>query len=80
MRRLRLSIPRPKKKIQQSLAEITKDRTTITIAHRLSTIVNCDEIIVLHKGRIVEQGSHGQLIRLNGRYKNLWEKQTNEVN
>ncbi|QRI61614.1 ABC transporter ATP-binding protein (plasmid) [Shinella sp. PSBB067] len=58
--------------IQQSLAELSAGRTTLVIAHRLATIANADRILVVDDGRIVEQGSHAELIaRKNGRYRNL---------
>ena len=52
-----------------------QDRTTLVIAHRLSTVRNADQICVLHDGRIVEQGSHSQLLALGGYYKRLIEMQ-----
>jgi len=59
------------KLIQVALAELQKNRTTIVIAHRLSTIANADQILVLDKGKIVEQGSHKELIGNNGLYSSL---------
>lgn len=47
-------------------------------SHRLSTIVDCDQIVVLHDGRVVEQGTHSQLLIRNGRYRKMWEKQTKD--
>ncbi len=61
---------------QESLNELTKDKTTIVIAHRLSTIMHMDRIIVLNNGQIIEEGSHDELINLNSAYKNLINKQT----
>ena len=55
-----------------------KHRTSIVIAHRLSTIQNADLIVVMQKGRIVEQGTHSELIQKNGMYKRLVEMQTIE--
>ncbi len=62
--------------IQKSLAVITKGRTTIAIAHRLSTIRYADCIYVMDQGQIVEQGTHEELLSLNGMYKNLWAVQS----
>jgi ATP-binding cassette subfamily B protein len=62
--------------IARSLDHITQDRTTIAIAHRLSTIRNADTIYVLEYGKIVEQGTHEQLLDKNGIYANLWRVQT----
>ena len=55
-----------------------KNRTSIVIAHRLSTIQNADEIIVMQKGEIAEQGKHNELIALNGVYKKLVDMQSFE--
>lgn len=61
--------------IQSNMANIAKGRTVITIAHRLSTVRDCDRIIVLHQGNIVEQGCHQQLLKLGKQYKQLWQLQ-----
>jgi ATP-binding cassette subfamily B protein len=61
--------------IQRSLEKITKNRTTIAIAHRLSTIRNADCIYVMEYGKVVEQGTHEELIALQGIYTNLWRVQ-----
>jgi ATP-binding cassette subfamily B protein len=65
--------------IQDALDRLMRGRTSIIIAHRLSTIRNVDRIIVLHKGRIVEEGSHEQLLTRNGYYKRLYELQYAEA-
>ena len=54
--------------VQQTFNDLQKDRTTLVIAHRLSTVQHADQIIVLDKGRIVEQGRHADLLLLNGHY------------
>lgn len=61
--------------VQEALEKLMKGRTTIVIAHRLSTIVNADRICVLHRGEIVEAGTHAELIALNGHYKRLVDMQ-----
>ena len=61
--------------IQSALEAVSANRTTLVIAHRLSTIVNADKIIVMDKGKIVEQGKHTQLLKKNKLYKELWEQQ-----
>ena len=62
--------------VQDALFRLMKTRTTVAIAHRLSTIKHADEICVLHEGRIVERGTHDELISLNGFYKKLHDMQT----
>jgi ABC-type multidrug transport system fused ATPase/permease subunit len=57
--------------IMQNLKEVGKNTTTIIIAHRLSTIQDCDEIIVLDRGRVVERGTHEKLLSMGGRYNEL---------
>ncbi len=61
--------------IQQGLAALMKGRTTFVIAHRLSTIRSADQILVLEQGRIVERGSHNELLRGDGRYHGLYTRQ-----
>ena len=58
--------------IQKAFAVLTKGRTVVMIAHRLSTVVGADKIIVLDSGRIVEQGSHAQLLAAKGAYARMW--------
>ena len=66
---------RTEKEIQRNLAEVARGRSTLMIAHRLSTVVDADEILVLEEGRIVERGSHAELLRNNGRYAEMWRRQ-----
>lgn len=63
-------------RIQQAISKIAGGRTVLTIAHRLSTIINADNIIVMHKGRVVEEGSHSVLMEKNGAYADLVRLQT----
>lgn len=65
------------KLIQDAFWKAVKNKTTIIIAHRLSTVMRADKIVVMEKGRIVEEGSHGELVnKESGLYKHLWELQT----
>ncbi|HVZ05446.1 ABC transporter ATP-binding protein/permease [Hyphomicrobium sp.] len=63
------------KEIQDALDRVAKDRTTVVIAHRLSTIIHADTILVLEAGRVVEQGTHAELIAKGGLYASLWARQ-----
>jgi len=63
--------------ILKAIKDIAKDHTSLVIAHRLSTIVDADNIIVLHKGEIIEQGDHQTLLSKDGHYANMWQLQQN---
>jgi len=62
--------------IQEALQHMMQGRTTIAVAHRLSTVAGMDRLIVLDRGRIVEQGSHAELLTVGGRYADLWSRQS----
>jgi len=62
--------------IQEELLELMEGKTVIAIAHRLSTIARMDRLVVLEAGRIVEQGTHAELLRLGGHYEKLWRHQS----
>ena len=62
--------------LDQTIHEFAKDLTTIFIAHRLSTIKNCDRIFVMDKGKIIEAGTHAELIEMNGKYAELVQQQS----
>ena len=64
--------------IQETLAEVAAEHTTLVIAHRLSTVVDADRILVMAQGRIVEQGSHAELYAARGEYYRMWELQREE--
>jgi ATP-binding cassette subfamily B protein len=63
------------KEIQKNLENVSKNKTTLIIAHRLSTAANADNIIVLDKGAIIEEGNHNNLLQKKGKYFEMWEKQ-----
>ena len=63
---------------QRSIEYVSRDRTTVIIAHRLSTIRNCDEILVMDAGSIVEKGNHDELVNNGGIYSRLWKVQTGQ--
>ena len=62
--------------IQDALEKLMKGRTSIVVAHRLSTIASMDNIVVLEGGKIIEQGTHRQLIKKGGAYDKLWSRQS----
>jgi ATP-binding cassette subfamily B protein len=64
------------RKVRDALARATETKATVVIAHRLSSLMHADEIIVLDEGRIVERGTHPELIAAGGTYADLYELQT----
>jgi len=62
-------------KVQDAIINLTKNKTTLVIAHRLSTIIRADKIIVLKQGKIVETGTHNELLKNSIIYKNLYSRQ-----
>ena len=62
------------KEIQSAINEVSSDSTTLIIAHRLSTVRDCDWIIVLKMGQIMEEGTHEQLYEADGLYRKLWDR------
>ena len=62
--------------IQKSLQHAMRGKTALVIAHRLSTLRNMDRIVVIKNGKIIESGSHKQLLRSGGAYRKLWDMQT----
>lgn len=62
--------------ILNSVRKLTKNRTSIVIAHRLSTVTDCDNIVILDQGRVIEQGTHDELLaKPNGHYAGIWNSQ-----
>ena len=62
--------------IQEAMEEVMKNKTCIVVAHRLSTIRKMDKIVVMEKGKIIEKGSHNELLYINGTYAKLWNLQS----
>ncbi len=69
---------RTERAIQETLAEVAAEHTTLVIAHRLSTVVDADRILVMSSGRVVESGTHKQLLSAAGVYREMWELQRKE--
>jgi subfamily B ATP-binding cassette protein MsbA len=64
--------------IQTALEELMRNRTTLVIAHRLSTVEKADRIVVLHEGKVIESGTHGELLERGGAYAGLYRMQFRE--
>jgi len=65
--------------IQDKLDEIMEDKTVLVVAHRLSTVAHLDRILVFDNGRVIEDGSHEQLLRQGGQYARLWSRQFSDA-
>ena len=61
--------------IQRAIDALVQNKTVLVIAHRLQSVMNADQIIVLDNGRIIEKGTHSELLRRGGRYAALWQNQ-----
>jgi ABC-type transport system involved in Fe-S cluster assembly fused permease/ATPase subunit len=70
---------RTEQDILATLHRVSENRTSISIAHRLSTIADADRIYVLHEGRLIESGSHSDLLRLDSLYAEMWARQAQEA-
>ncbi|HZC01691.1 MAG TPA: ATP-binding cassette domain-containing protein, partial [Gammaproteobacteria bacterium] len=66
------------KTIQAELRQVAQNHTTLVIAHRLSTVIDADQILVMEQGRIIERGSHRELLDLGGAYARMWALQQEE--
>jgi ATP-binding cassette subfamily B protein len=72
--------PENEQKIQRAFEELMKNKTVIIIAHRLSTVRGADKIVVIDRGRLVEEGTHDALVKARGRYSRMWEHYTGAMN
>merc|ERR1712192_344229 len=66
------------REIQRALEAASIGRTMLVVAHRLSTVVGCDQILVLEAGKVIERGSHHELVELGGKYAEMWKIQNRE--
>jgi ATP-binding cassette, subfamily B, bacterial len=67
------------RKIQRALDHLVEERTVLVIAHRLSTVRRADKIVVLNAGKVIESGTHADLLALNGHYAKLWNHQSDMI-
>jgi subfamily B ATP-binding cassette protein MsbA len=67
--------PQSEREVQEALEQVLRGRTAIVVAHRLESIQSAEHILVMHQGRIVEEGTHTHLMALSGRYRTLWNAQ-----
>ena len=65
--------------IHRALAELTRGKTVLMIAHRLTSVTDADRILVVEKGRIAEEGTHGELLEKNGIYNHMWNEYRQSV-
>jgi ATP-binding cassette subfamily B protein len=72
--------PENERKIQKAFESLMKNKTVIIIAHRLSTVRGADKIVVIDKGRLAEEGTHGALVQAGGRYSRMWEQYAGAMN
>jgi ATP-binding cassette subfamily B protein len=72
--------PENEQKIQKAFESLMKNKTVIIIAHRLSTVRGADKILVIDKGRLVEEGTHDTLVKAGGRYSRMWEQYSGAIN
>ena len=63
--------------VQEAIKKLTKNKTTLVIAHRLSTILNADKIFIMKNGKVIDNGSHEELMKKSQEYKSLYNKQLN---
>ena len=71
--------PENETKIQEAIGRLIKNKTVLIIAHKLRSIVECDKIIVLKEGRLVEEGTHDELMKLSGLYHHLYSLQNESM-